>query len=316
MDNFNIVLDKWQGLNASITEMLLKLFSERNVTEIDLKDNVKNELFESKFSIESIGVDMTQLGNKIGFGYEVIGLSYFYVKDTKGKKHTLRDFSLDDIIMIVATVKDNDEYLSGQKRYTSQTVHFEDETVLITDVCYFMKNKGITPSMDLNIDDYNLIEKNGWDRKNLTVQQAYEHLLSVKKYFELERKFQQGRKECNDMFLTNWGKSLDELGFSNYLSKDTIYGDWSCTVFEEGTNKKLGEFCADSGNVCVVPLKQVLDYNPEFADTLKDTPHIATVLEHFTGDITYKIEPINDNDYKVYLVGNGSINFRTEQTGC
>lgn len=136
-----------------------------------------------------------------------------------------------------------------------QTIHFEDETILITDSCYFVKDE------EWRASDY--------------------------------------------------GKSLKKFGFSNYLSKDTIYGDWFCTMFEEGTNKEIGTFSADSGNVCVVSLKQVLNYNPEFADTLKKAKEIATVLEHFTGDITYK------TDYnKAYLVGKGNVNFRTEQTGC
>lgn len=138
---------------------------------------------------------------------------------------------------------------------TSQTIHFEDETVLITDSCYFIKN--------------------------------------------------------DEWLVSNYGKSLKKFGFSNYLSKDTIYGDWFCTAVEEGTNKELGTFSADSGNVCVVSLKQVLEYNPKFADTLKKAPEIATVLEHFTGDITYKTD-----HYKAYLAGKGSVNFRTEQTGC
>ena len=28
-----------------------------------------------------------------------------------------------------------------------------------------------------------------------------------------------------------YGKRLDVLGFTNYVSESTIYGDWSCTTY-------------------------------------------------------------------------------------
>ena len=37
-----------------------------------------------------------------------------------------------------------------------------------------------------------------------------------------------------------------------YIARDTIYGDWSCTTFNTDTKEAIGKFCADSGMVAVI----------------------------------------------------------------
>lgn len=34
-----------------------------------------------------------------------------------------------------------------------------------------------------------------------------------------------------DWVKCEYGERLDKLGFTNYISESTIYGDWSCTTF-------------------------------------------------------------------------------------
>ena len=51
---------------------------------------------------------------------------------------------------------------------------------------------------------------------------------------------------------------MEVLGIKNYICRDTLYGDWSCTTYNSDTHEKLGEFCADSGMVGVYLLDEVL----------------------------------------------------------
>lgn len=55
----------------------------------------------------------------------------------------------------------------------------------------------------------------------------------------------------NDWHYCEYGEYMERLGIKNYLTHDTIYGDWGCTVFDSDTKKPLGRFCADAGLVSV-----------------------------------------------------------------
>lgn len=149
------------------------------------------------------------------------------------------------------------------------------------------------------------------------------------------------------------GNNMEVLGFSTFISESTIYGDWSCTVWdlknkdpkefidnlcksyweadrikglygklskkykdalEEMDSKfttleSLGNFCADSGQVGVFLLDEVLKYNPDFDYDL-NKPWITTLIKDFDGDIKYYI----DNDTEAHILGVGNINFCTTQT--
>ena len=122
---------------------------------------------------------------------------------------------------------------------------------------------------------------------------------------------------------------MENLGIKNYLCRDTIYGDWSCTTFNLDTKKEIGEFCADAGLVAVFLLDEVLAYNPDF-DWYESKPWTTTLIRDFDGDIEMKVihtEGVYDEDTKWYkkgekwtddslsVVGTGNINFETHQTG-
>lgn len=113
----------------------------------------------------------------------------------------------------------------------------------------------------------------------------------------------------------DFGDNMEALGIENYICRDTGYGDWSCTTYELGTNKELGRFCADAGLVAVFLLDEVLAYNPDFKCPINEHQvHWATVIPNFTGNVFFKIIPDEDMDI-VSVVGDGNINFYTEQTG-
>lgn len=125
--------------------------------------------------------------------------------------------------------------------------------------------------------------------------------------------------------------NLRKLGFTNYIFRNTIYGDWSCTTFKTDyeepfdiinnrmyfgkyyelftTAKSIGEFCADSGMVCVFLAKEINKYNPNFVEWAKEHRWCATIITNFSGEV---------EEYVVggalHLIGQGNVNFFTIQT--
>lgn len=136
---------------------------------------------------------------------------------------------------------------------------------------------------------------------------------------------------CKD---EDWGKcgygdNMEVLGIENYICRDTIYGDWSCTTFNSDTGEKIGEFCADAGMVAVFLLNEVLKYNPDF-DYHIARPWTTTLIKDFDGEVNFEVlhaegEYEEDTEYwskgdkweddEVQVIGKGNINFVGKQTG-
>jgi len=121
----------------------------------------------------------------------------------------------------------------------------------------------------------------------------------------------------------NYGDNMEVLGIHNYLTRGTIYGDWSCTTYNSKTHEMLGEFCADAGLVSVFLLDEVLAYNPDF-DYHITKPWTTTLIKNFDGDITMEVVPftyhdedddVDVDDEEVRVIGKGNIDFFTTQTG-
>ncbi len=128
---------------------------------------------------------------------------------------------------------------------------------------------------------------------------------------------------------SNGYEDMEELGINHYLTRDTLYGDWSCTTYNSDTKEKIGDFCADAGMVGVFLLDEVLKYNPEF-DWYNTRPWTTTLIKGFDGEIEFKIihtEGVYEDDTEWHkkgdkwidkslsVVGRGNINFETRQTG-
>lgn len=116
---------------------------------------------------------------------------------------------------------------------------------------------------------------------------------------------------------TDWEKSdygidLSFLGFSAYMTSQTYYGDWSCSVFNTDTQKKIGEFCADAGMVGVFLLDEVLKYNPEALNKIHNSSF--TIINNFIGHVEFIIEDDN-SETSLSIKGYGNVNFKTLQTG-
>ena len=136
----------------------------------------------------------------------------------------------------------------------------------------------------------------------------------------------------DDWELSGYGREMEKLGIKTYMTRDTIYGDWGCTVVESKTRKKLGNFCADAGLVSVLLLDEVLKYNPGF-DYHKTRDWTTTWIKDFNGTVQFVVKPCRGTDtnadiadfdawdYEVSVVGHGEdkktgkkIDFYSKQT--
>lgn len=126
-----------------------------------------------------------------------------------------------------------------------------------------------------------------------------------------------------------YGERMEVLGIHNYICRNTIYGDWSCTTFNTNTGESIGKFCADAGMVAVFLLDEVLQYNSDFDYHIK-RPRTTTWIKDFDGDVDFEVihtEGIYEKDTKwhkkgdkwkddsVRVVGKGNVNFVGRQTG-
>ena len=200
--------------------------------------------------------------------------------------------------------------------------------IIITDPCYICKEKkevGEYPkvkdyfSYDEKDDypDYRKMDEReikeveketGLPRRLLLDEWIHKSEQYEKENKKYEEALQEYRKNnISDWDLSNCGTFMEALGIKNYIRRDTLYGDWSCTTYNSDTNEKIGNFCADAGMVGVFLLDEVLKYNPDF-----EIVHTEGVYEDDT-EFHRKGEKWEDDS--VSVVGRGNVNFKTVQTG-
>lgn len=124
------------------------------------------------------------------------------------------------------------------------------------------------------------------------------------------------KNNTDDWMKCCYGDYMEKLGIKNYMCRDTIYGDWSCTTFNSDTKEELGRFCADTGLVAVFLLDEVLKYKPDF-DWFESRPWTTTLIKDFDGDVDFDVD-YSSSEYgepSLRVVGTGNINFETYQTG-
>lgn len=222
--------------------------------------------------------------------------------------------------------------INAYKRYLdSDPVEFDGD-IIITDPCYVMKehDRSTAPKWD----DY-MCQK---DYAGMTKQEleAAGYFEDYKKLKEAEDKWEE--EHPDDWKVCEYGDRMDKLGFtpSSYMTRDTLYGDWSCTTFDLNTKEEIGGFCADAGLVSVFLLDDILRYNSDYSDHLKDNG-CATLIQNFKGTVQFVVKEVTGEydydseyhkkgdtwtDYQVEVVGHGinkitskPIDFVGTQTG-
>lgn len=117
-------------------------------------------------------------------------------------------------------------------------------------------------------------------------------------------------KSEEDWHRCEYGENLAELEIDTYITSehsDEIGSD----VVSLDTPKKLGEFCSDSAMVSIMLLSEVRKYNPDFDKELGK--HCYTIIKDFEGDIeVLEMEEDDGTDQRLYFIGKGNKNFRTD----
>lgn len=145
-----------------------------------------------------------------------------------------------------------------------------------------------------------------------------------------------------DRYMDDWAKcecgyNMKALGFDpdRFMTRDTLYGDWECTVFDVDRHKPIGKFSADAGLVGVFYLDDVLAYNPQFDYHIKK-PWTTTLIRDFKGTVQFVVKRYEGTyqettkyhkegdpfvDYDVEVIGKGTykstneiLNFVGKQT--
>lgn len=180
-----------------------------------------------------------------------------------------------------------------------------DGDIIITDPCYITKKRDES-SAPKWANYFGTTDYRGKNRNELEALEFFE------KHARYEAAYEQWSKENPDDWTTcNCGSDMSALGLKTYLTDSTLYGDWSCTTLNTDTKEAIGQFCADSGQVGVFLLEEVLKYNPDF-DNHINRPHTTTLIKDFHGEIELHT---NDDNTEVTVVGRGNRNFVGMQTG-
>jgi hypothetical protein len=189
--------------------------------------------------------------------------------------------------------------------------------IIITDPCYIIRDE--KEYMDLESmpkwEDYHTVYYKDNEKK----------FLAESKLYDAANAAWRAKNPDDWQDVCNCGDNMEALGITTYLSRDTIYGDWSCHTYNTDTKEDLGSFCADAGLVAVFLLDEVLKYNPKFKYHIEN-PWTTTLIKDFDGDITIDViqieiseEERNGGEYfedqEVRVIGKGNINFFTTQTG-
>lgn len=276
-------------------------------------------LFDALVYGNDLYSDLSSINIELEFGW-----IHGDIENAKDYKAWLKDLKFDKFMR--STYCNYDRYLD------SEPMQFDGD-IIITDPCYITKEQD--DADEPKWSDY-YAYTSIYDYPDYNKQTRTSELFEAdsKIYDEAHRKWSDAHPD--DWEVCAYGKNMGALGIHNYMTRDTLYGDWSCTTFNADTEEKIGEFCADAGMVAVFDLKEVMNYNPAF-DYHIERPWTTTLIRDFKGVVQFQVRHIegvyedttewwNEGDtweeYVVEVVGKGinkstgkPINFIGRQTG-
>lgn len=120
-------------------------------------------------------------------------------------------------------------------------------------------------------------------------------------------------KSEEDWHRCEYGEKLEALDIFTYITSGN--GDeFASDVISLDALKRLGEFGSDSCMVSVMLLSEVRQYNFDFDKDLGK--HCYTIIKDFEGEVQlFEMEEYDDNGQRVYFMGKGNKNFRTDFFG-
>lgn len=195
-------------------------------------------------------------------------------------------------------------------------------TIVITDPCYVIDKDNYPHPKP---EDFNLSQNicsKPFSEYKTPDELAYKAACD-KYYAEFDEK--------DDWRRCNCGENMEVLGFHKYFTRDTLIGDWSCTTYklhgadpetyanmiayylnndeyEPYLGEKIGDFCADSGQVSVFLLDEILKYNPNWTKWAEEHSWCATIIKDFDGEVKCTCDK---SIRYAHIIGEGNINFYT-----
>lgn len=127
-----------------------------------------------------------------------------------------------------------------------------------------------------------------------------------------------GESHYDDWEKCDYGYAMEELGIKTYMTRDTLYGDWSCTTYNANTKEPIGHFCADAGLVSVFLLDEVLAYNSEYEKEL-EKDWTVTLIRDFVGDVWFVVEHKTgqyEEDSQYHKAGDTWEEYMVRVVGC
>lgn len=237
----------------------------------------------------------------------------------------------------------------------SEPVEFDGD-IIITDPCYICKEAEEVGDYPFRSDFASYENVKDYPDCRLLTDDEVEQLDEIKRilveidpaqrYFSKQHEDEMADYEkamevyqaenISDWEKSNCGYDLDKIGITNYMTRSTLYGDWTCITYNLDTKEEIGEFCADAGLVSVMSLEEVLKYNPDFDYHINKTKS-TTWIRDFKGtvqfvvkcrtslydaDAEYHKKGVGWRDCSVEIIGHGvnkktgiPINFIGTQTG-
>lgn len=230
------------------------------------------------------------------------------IKDIISLNNEIKDeFHIDNIECMISTPH---IYMRADDLVDTEEIEFNG-TIIITDPCYIMRHDKIMDySTRPNPEDY--LKYNTANK--YPNYEEYEKDCNL--FLTAARKWEEENQ--TDWQLCNYGYNLEKLGFTNFITRNTLYGDWGCTTYNQH-NKSIGTFCADAGLVSVLLLDEVLKYNPDYDDHINNQ-HCVTVIKDFKGTVQVIVKEDKEyNEYNLFIIGKGTsegkdIKFKTSQS--
>ncbi len=181
--------------------------------------------------------------------------------------------------------------------------------VIICDPIYIVSDKPDTTNCP-KIEQYVPIDVTQEMLKDDTINMLYRY--GMEDYYY---DYDNWNKEVQtDWDKCEYGNKLENVGISNYITHSMKYDYGTYGVYSnDGVFK--GQFCSDSGLVCVCLLDDILRYNEDFDNFLTMT-YGVTLIPNFNGDIAFISKGdhfMNTSD--ICIVGSGNLNFHTQQIG-
>ena len=222
-------------------------------------------------------------------------------------------------------------------RYEEYGSHFLNATLKLMDNADLLKLMQLEKELDLReLTSLQMRSQYGANRYLDSEPVQFDGDIIITDPCYIIRRDSSGNGNRDDWNICGCGDNMATLGIKNSMVRDTLYGDWSCTVFNTDTEEAIGDFCADAGMVAVFPLDEVLKYNPEFNYHTERTWTTA-LIKNFKGTVQFVVEHeegvFEDDtewhkagdkweDFSVHVVGHGvntktgePINFSSSQTG-